>query len=115
MKSKEKASVEATLKNILYFVEDKKDQEQMIEILNKYNDKLPDGAFKDKIQNFLLKSKKDYYEKVDFLVNDILNGSKKSDKDIKNIISEMLNEIKNTLEKAERTFWDKLCDLFKWS
>lgn len=115
MKTKEKANLEVTLKNILYYVEDEDDQKKMVEILKKYNEQLPDGRIKDKLQKFILETKKSYYDQVDYLVSDILDCSKKSDDEIKKVVSNMLNEIKGILEKAERTFWDRLCDLFKWS
>lgn len=113
MKNNEKASWELTLKNILYYVEDTNDQEEMLGILNKYNDKLPDGKLKDSAQKFFYKHKKSYYEKVDFLIDDILSG--KGDKKRNEVLSQMLQEIKPTVEKAEKSFWDKLTDLFKWS
>lgn len=115
MKNQEKAKIEATLKNILYFVEDEKDQEKMIEILKKYNHMLPDGRFKDGLQKLIFRLKKNYYDQVDCLVKDILNCPTKDDEKVNKIILDMLKEIKSTLEKAERTFWDRLCDLFKWS
>lgn len=84
----------------------------MISTLKKYNDKIPNGKIKDKVQSFILNHKKDYYEKVDYLISDILNGKK--DENRFSIISEMLNELQPILEQAERTFLDKLRDLFKW-
>lgn len=113
MKNAEKASWELTLKNILYYIEDPAEQEKMLGILNKYNDMLPDGKFKDAVQKFFLKGKKTYYEKVDYLIDDILSG--KGDKDRNKILSKMLADMKPVVEQAERTFWDKLMDLFKWS
>ena len=88
MSNKEKANWELTLKNILYYIEDTKEQEKMIGILNKYNDMLPDGKIKDSIQKFFLNSKKSYYDKVDYLIDDILNG--KNDDGRKKILSECL-------------------------
>lgn len=113
MKEKDKAHWEMTLKNILYFVDDVDDQKNMIDILIKYNDQLPDGKLKDKFQKLILNGKKSYFDKVDYLVSDILNGG--DDCERKKILSELLDEIKPTVEKAERNFWDKLKDLFKWS
>ena len=113
MNNKDKANWELTLKNILYYIDNPADQDKMIEILNKYNDMLPDGKLKDTVQKFLLKGKKTYYEKVDFLIDDILNG--KGDNERKKILSQMLEEMKPIVEQAERTFWNKLIDLFKWS
>ena len=113
MNNKDKANWELTLKNILYYIENPADQDKMIDILNKYNDMLPDGKLKDAVQKFLLKGKKTYYEKVDFLINDILNG--KGDNERKKVLSQMLLEMQPIVEQAERTFWNKLMDLFKWS
>lgn len=112
MKNKDKAKWEVTLKNILYFVNEN-DRENMLKILNKYNDQLPDGKFKDLIQKTILNTKKSYYEKVDFLIDDILKGG--TDIERKKVLSQLLDEIKPTVEKAEKNFWDKLKDLFKWS
>lgn len=44
----------------------------------------------------------------------ILHGGK-SDNDRNRVVTALLNEIRPTVEKAERTMWDKICDLFKWS
>ena len=62
----------------------------------------------------IISALKDYYDKVDYLIDDILHGGK-SENDRNRIITDLLNEIKPTVEKAERTMWDKICDLFKWS
>lgn len=113
MKEKEKANWELTLKNILYFVEDESDREEMLCILEKYNERLPDGKIRDKFQKYILSKKKTYYEKVDYLVDDLLSGGKEQDR--KKVLSDLLDEIKPAVEKAERSFWDKLKDLFKWS
>ncbi len=113
MSSKEKANLELTLKNILYCVEEQEEQEKMLGILEEYNNKLPDGKIKDWFQRLFLKAKKDYYSKVDFLVDDILSG--KLDNEKKKIIYEMLEKLHPVVVQAERSFWDKLCDLFKWS
>lgn len=113
MNNKDKANWELTLKNILYYVDDSAEQDKMVGILNKYNEMLPDGKLKDAVQRFILSKKKSYYDKVDYLINDILNG--KCDDERKKVLSQMLDEIKPIVEKAERTFWDKLRDLFKWS
>lgn len=113
MNIKEKANWELTLKNILYYIEDPTEQEKMLGILNKYNDMLPDGKLKDAVQRFFQKGKKTYYEKVDYLIKDILTG--KGDKERNKVLSQMLAEMQPVVEQAERTFWDKLIDLFKWS
>lgn len=112
MRNKDKANWELTLKNILYFV-DEGEQENMLTILKKYNDQLPDGPIKDWFQKLKLNAKKTYYEKVDYLVEDILNGG--NDIERKKLLSQLLDEIKPIIDKAERNFWDKLKDLFKWS
>lgn len=112
MIKKEKAQWEATLKNILYFVDDPTKQETLLEILNKYNDMLPDGKLRDRFQTYLLSKKKDYYDKVDFLISDILNG--KSDNTRNRVLQNLLNEIKPIVEQAEKTFWDNLLGLFSW-
>lgn len=98
MSSKEKAKWEVTLKNILYYVDDAKEQDRMLDILKKYNDRLPDGKLKDGFQNLILKSKKDYYDKVDHLVDDILSG--KLDNEKKKVLSEMLSELQPIVEKS---------------
>lgn len=112
MKNKDKANWEITLKNILYFV-DESEQSKMIETLNKYNNQLPDGPVKDWLQKVKLDTRKTYYDKVDCLVHDILHGG--NDIERKKVLLQLLEEIKPTVESAERNFWDKLKDLFKWS
>ena len=113
MSDKLKAQWEVTLKNILYYVEDSTEQDKMLGILKKYNDQLPDGKLKDTWEKIILSTKKSYYDKVDYLISDILSG--KLDNEKRRILSAMLNEIKPIVEHAERTFWDKLCALFRWS
>ena len=85
----------------------------MVDILTKTCDQLPDGSFKDRFQKYVLSKKKSYYDKVDYLVKDILNS--KWDENTKAIISRMIDEIQPVAEKAERTIWDKLRDFFSWS
>ena len=114
MSGKQKAKWEVALKEILYFVEDPTEQDRMVEILKKYNDKLPDSKIKDAYQKLILNTKRDYYDKVNYLIDDILNGNK-ADNNINKVVTELLNEIKPIVEKAEKTFWDKLYDLFTWS
>ena len=111
--SKEKYQIEATLKNILYFIDDVKEQEKMLEILQNYNNSMPDGKLRDALQKGLLKAKKDYYSKVDFLVNDILDA--KTFPKNREKISKLLQEIKPIVEKGEKSFWEKLVGLFSWS
>ena len=110
---KEKANWELTLKNILYFIEDQKEQEKVINILIKYEQKIPDGKIKNYFQKLGLNSKKDYYSKIDYLVDDILEG--KLDDETRKILNEMLNELKPTVEKAEKTFWERLISIIRGS
>ena len=109
--SKEKANWEMTLKNILYFIDDSKEQEKVISILIKYESKIEDNKIKNIIQKHILNSKKDYYDKVNYLVDDILEG--KLDTKTKVVLSEMLNELKPSVEKAEKSFWDRLSSIFR--
>lgn len=109
---KEKASLELTLKNILYYVPESKHTE-IINILRKYEEKIPDSKLKNLIQKIVLKRHNDYYEQVDLLVKDILEG--KLNKETKKVISDLVDALKPYVEEAERTFWDKLKDLFSWS
>lgn len=113
MGNKEKYQIEATLKNLLYFVEDKQEQDRMISVLEKYNGLMPDNKVADWLQKQWYKTKNDYYSKVDFLVNDMLDS--KSIKQNKDKIKLMMQELESTIIIAEKSFWDKLCDLFKWS
>ena len=94
--SKEKYQIEATLKNILYFVDDVNEQNRMIWL-----------------QKQLYKTKGDYYAKVDFLVDDLLN--EKNIKNHKDKINQMIQELKPIVEKGEKSFWEKFCNLFNWS
>lgn len=101
-----------TLKNILYYV-DENDQQRVLDILVKYEEKIPDNKIKNFIQKIILKSKKDYYSKVDYLVDDILDG--KLDDKTKNILNDLLLELKPDIEKAEKTFWERLISIFQGS
>lgn len=111
--SKEKANLEITLKNILYFIDDEKEQEKVIEILKKYEERFPDSRIKNFFQRHILNSKNDYYSKVDYLVKDILEC--KIDNNVRVILNEMINEIKPTVEKAEKTFWERLISIIRGS
>lgn len=111
--SKEKANWEVTLKNILYYIDNEKEQQKVLDILSKYEAKIQDGKIKNLFQKYIFKTKKDYYEKVDYLIEDILDG--KWDSNTKKILSDMLSELKPTIEKAEKTFWDRLISIFKGS
>ena len=113
--SKDKANIELILKNILYYVEDEHEQQKMIDILEKYNNMLPDGKYKDKVQTAYYKvAKKDYYEKVDFLVRDILNGKIDTEETMVTIRA-MINELKPSVEIGQKTWWQKLCGLGNWT
>lgn len=109
---KEKANWEMTLKNILYYVNES-DQQSVLDILIKYEEKLPDSRIKDCIQKFILKSKKDYYSKVDYLVDDILDG--KFDDNTRKILNQLILELKPKIEKAEKSFWERLVSIFQGS
>lgn len=112
---KDKANLELILKNVLYYIEDEQEQAKMIAILERYNDELPDGKLKDKIQKTYCKvAKRSYYEKVDFLINDILNG-KIDTKEVKAKVKAMINELKPSVEVAQKTWWEKLMGLGEWS
>lgn len=110
---KEQANWEITLKNILYYIEDENEQQKVIDILIKYEKKIEDNRIKNSFQKIFYKSKKDYYSKVDFLIKDILDG--KWDFNTKQILADMLLELKPNVEKAEKTFWDRLISIFKGS
>lgn len=113
MDKKEKNQLKLTIMNVLYYVDDKAEQDKMIAILEKYNARFPDSKLKDIIDKFIKNTKKDYYAKVDFLLKDIFEG--KFENKEKDIIREMLSEIKPIFEQAQRTIWDQFVDLFKWS
>lgn len=109
---KEKANWEMTLKNILYYV-DENDQQRVLDILVKYEEKIPDNKIKNFIQKIILKSKKDYYSKVDYLVDDILDG--KFDNNTRKVLNQLILELKPDIEKAEKTFWERLISIFQGS
>lgn len=109
---KEKANWEMTLKNILYYV-DENDQQRVLDILVKYEKKITDSKLKDCFQKIIFHTKKDYYSKVDLLVHDILEG--KLDDKTKNILNDLLLELKPDIEKAEKTFWERLISIFQGS
>jgi len=113
MDRKQKKQLELTIKNILYFIEDTNEQKRMIAILQKYNDELPDSWIKDRFQKLILSTKSNYFEIIDFLINDIFDG--KIDDEKKKKINLMLVELKPNMEKAEKNIWDKLVKLFNWS
>ena len=110
---KEKGTWELRVKNILYSIENKKEQEQILEILHKYEEKIPDGKLKNLFQKMFLKRKKDYYSKVDYLIDDILEGN--IDIATKKILAAMLIEIKKVVESNEKSFWDRLFSIFEGS
>lgn len=110
---REQANWEITLKNILYYIEDETEQQKVIDILIKYEKKIEDNKIKNCFQKVIYQSKKDYYSKVDFLIKDILDG--KWDSNTKKILANMLLELKPNVEKAEKTFWDRLISIFRGS
>ena len=70
MDKKEKKHLELTIKNILYYVDDKKEQEKIIEILKKYNGKFPDSKIKDFFDKIIYSTKQDYFDKIDTLIKE---------------------------------------------
>lgn len=113
MEKKELKQIEVTLKNILYFVEDKKEQEKVIKILEECEARMSDSKLKNSIDKFFKKFKRDYFEVVDFLVKDILYGVISNEE--RKIVYDMLNQLKPTIEVGKKSFLDKLIDLFSWS
>lgn len=107
-----KKRLEATLEGILYFVSED-EQDSMLAIVKKYNDRLPDSKIKDKWESIIFNIKKDYYSKMEALIKDIIDS--KYDTNNKKIISEMLDELQPGIEHGQKSFWNKLKDLFKWS
>lgn len=113
MDKKEKNQLKLTIMNVLYYVDEKSEQDKMIAILEKYNARFIDSKFKDFLDKLIKSTKKDYYEKVDYLLKDIFEGNFGNEE--KDIIKEMLSEIKPIFEQAQRAIWDQFVDLFKWS
>ncbi|MDE6240979.1 MAG: hypothetical protein K2M08_01000 [Anaeroplasmataceae bacterium] len=113
MDKKERKQIEVTLKNILYFIDDSEEQQRVIKVLENCENKMPDSKIKNAIDRIIKKFKTDYYSIVDHLVDDILSspiGNKE-----KQTIFNMLNELKPSIEKGNKSFFEKLIDLFKWS
>ena len=106
---KEKADIEFTLKNILYFVDDE-DKERVIEILEKYEEEIPDNLVVDFLQKCKRKRIEDYYDKVDYLVRDILHC--KDNWKNKNKIKELVLELEKITKKAEDNFWASFWETF---
>lgn len=113
MTTKEKEIMELALKNILYHIEDLDEQKKMISMLEDCEKQFPDSKIKNLIEKIILKSKKGYCKKVDYLIDIILDDV--SNKEQKNTIYRLLEQIKPFVEKAEKNMWDKLMNLFKWS
>lgn len=111
--NKEKAKWEVTLKNILYYIDDEKEQQKVLEILGRYEAKLLDNKLKNFFQKIIFSTKTDYYSKVDYLVDDILDG--RWNVEIKKILNNMLAELKPAVEKAEKNFWERLVNIFQGS
>ena len=113
MEKKEKKQIEVMLKHILYFIEDPKEQNRVIEILENCESKMGDSRFKNNFDKIIKKFKNNYFDLIDHLVSDILSSNIHNEE--KKIIYEMLEDLKPTIEKGERTFLEKLRDLFTWS
>lgn len=54
---REQASWEITLKNILYYIEGEKEQQKVIDILNKYEAKIQDNKIKNCFQKIIYNTK----------------------------------------------------------
>lgn len=116
MDKKEKKSIEITLKGIIYFITSESEQKKVLQILKECESKMNDGKLKDKIDSILLRFKDNYFDKVDYLIEDIL--SSKMTEANKKVIYEMVNKLQPAVEEAQKkksSFWDNLRELFKWS
>jgi len=116
MDKKEKKTIEVTLKGILYFITSISEQERVLKILEECELKMNDNKFKNKLDAIFLKLKNNYFDKVDFLIDDIL--SSKMNQENKKAIYEMVDELQPTIEEAQKKnsgFWDNLRELLKWS
>lgn len=113
MEKKERKQIEVTLKSILYFIDDEKDRKKVLDILINCEHQMGDSKWKNKIDEKILRFKTNYYDKIDFLIEDIL--SSKLDETKTKIIYATIEQLKPSYETAQRNFWDKLKDLFTWS
>ena len=63
MDKKEKNQLKLTIMNVLYYVDEKSEQDKMITILEKYNARFVDSKFKDFLDKLIKNTKEDYFEK----------------------------------------------------
>lgn len=88
------------------------EQNKVIEILLECENAMRDAKFKDFIDKIKLHLKKDYYDKIDFIIEDIFTS--KIDKNKEEIIKNTINKLKPSIDKAERNWWDRICDGINW-
>lgn len=74
MNEKEKKTIEITLKGIIYFITSETEQKNVLQILEECESKMNDNKLKDKIDSVLLKFKDDYFDKINFLIENILSS-----------------------------------------
>lgn len=106
----EKFKYKANLYNLLCLVEDQQKQKQVLDLLSRYEAKIPDPKLKNEIQK-LFRKNKTYEELCESYVEDMLEG--KLNDSTKLVISQLLVELRNLIENEPKNWWDKFIGWFK--
>ncbi|OPZ24660.1 MAG: hypothetical protein BWZ03_00019 [bacterium ADurb.BinA186] len=106
---KERLLIKGHLLILIGGVEDKGVQEKIVQELEATEAKFPDGKLKDAWQR-LLRKHKDYYKKVDLLVDDILENELTDSQ--RTAIVEMLSKLRGLVEEPRKSWWDTVIGWF---
>lgn len=105
-----KMKYKGKLYSLLCLVEDENKQKQVIDLLSRYEQKIPDSKIKDALQKMLRKNKK-YDSLCDSYVNDLLDN--RLDANTRNILANLLEELRSIVENDSKNWWDTFIDWFK--
>ena len=107
---KERMQIKAKLLNYLAYVDDNQKQNKIIQLLQKYEQKLPDGKLIDSLQK-MKRKRMNYYSLCEDLVNDLL------DKGITNnsraVLNDLIDELTPLVANEPKNWWEQFVDWFK--
>ncbi len=113
MTKKERSRLKLDFLNILFYIDDKETQDEILKKLAACNENIPDNKVKNFVDKILLSTKKSYYDKVEFFLSDIFE--KDFTENDRKVVSDLFDEIKPSFEEAKERLWQKIVNLFDWS
>lgn len=107
---KERLQIKTKLLNFLAFIDDSNKQQEIINLLMQYEEKIPDGRLIDTFQK-IKRKRMDYYSLCEDLVDDLLD--KKMNVKSREILSSLLNKLTPVIENEPKKWWGRFVESIK--